>query len=90
MPNGLTEMEADILQKTPEQVRELLGEPVTIAAWKTVDSPPEATAAEVDAFLATQLGEIWVYFNGRVHFSRANVAVRVDEDVTKHLGGNVA
>ena len=86
MANGLTDREAEILGKTPQEIRDLLGDPVKVAAWKTVDSPPELTAAEVEAFLATQLGEIWVYTNGRVHFSRTNIAARVDEDVTKHLG----
>lgn len=88
MSNGLISMQAEIVGKPQEEIRQLLGEPVTTARWKTVDPEPDLTAAEVEQFMAGQLGEIWIYHSGRIHFSRTGVAVEVDEDVTNHLGGD--
>ena len=77
MATRLTDLETQILTKNKAEVEALLGKPVKIGYWTTPASPQGASAAETATFEA-RLDEIWIYFSGRVHFSIAGSAVKVD------------
>jgi hypothetical protein len=85
MADGLSTRRAEIEDKNKDAVRALLGEPVLRTYWKNTLPPPNASAAELSAFLGSTLDEVWVYPNGRVHFSLAGTAIRVDDRADKHL-----
>lgn len=79
MADGLTDLRTQILKKNKAAVEALIGKPVKIRYWKNMPWPPGATAAEIAAFKAKMLDEIWIYFNGRVHFNLAGDAAEVDD-----------
>ena len=79
MAEPLTTQQSQILDKNKTAVQALLGPPVKKEYWKTNEPPPEADAAALTAFKAATLDEIWVYKEGRVHFSLDNIARKVDD-----------
>lgn len=81
MPETLSEMRAQLLDKDKAGVRELLGEPVKVAHWTTAEPPGEASAADIAEFEEKTLDEIWIYYNGRVHFNLAGKAAKVDDKI---------
>jgi hypothetical protein len=85
MADGLTEIEADILTKDKAAVETLLGKPVKVGYWTNTKPPDGADAAAIAAFEAEVLDEIWIYTNGRVHFTMAGTAVKVDDKVDRDL-----
>ncbi len=85
MANGLTEREAEILTKDKAAVETLLGKPVKVGYWTNTKPPEGGDAAAIAAFEAEVLDEIWIYTNGRVHFSMAGTAVKVDDKVARDL-----
>lgn len=85
MADGLSSRRAEIEGTDKDAVRALLGEPLLSSYWKNERPPENATPAEVADFESTALDEIWVYPNGRVHFTLAGTAVKVDDRSDKHL-----
>jgi hypothetical protein len=85
MAEPLTDMQSQILDKDKMAVEALLGKPLKKGYWKTMVPPPDADAAAVAAFKAGVLDEIWIYENGRVHFTLAGKAKRVDDKVRLDL-----
>jgi hypothetical protein len=85
MANGLTEREADILTKDKAAVETLLGKPAKVGFWTNTTPPEGGDAAAIAAYEAEVLDEIWIYTNGRVHFSLAGTAVKVDDKVGRDL-----
>jgi hypothetical protein len=85
MAERLTEIQAQILDKSKEDVETLLGVPVKIGYWKNEEAPEGADAAAIAAFEAESLDEIWIYTSGRVHFTMAGTAVKVDDKVDRDL-----
>jgi hypothetical protein len=83
MAERLIDIEAQILDKTKEDVETLLGKPTKVGYW-TKAKPPEGADATA-AFEAEALDEIWIYTNGRVHFTIAGNAVKVDDKVDRDL-----
>lgn len=79
MAEPLTTRQVEILVKDKAAVEALLGPPLKKEYWKTNVPPPEADAAAVTAFKAATLDEIWIYQEGRVHFSLDNIARKVDD-----------
>lgn len=79
MAEPLTSRQVEILAKDKAAVEALLGLPVKKEYWKTNVSPPGADAAAITAHKAATLDEIWVYKEGRVHFSLDNIARKVDD-----------
>jgi hypothetical protein len=79
MADPLTTRQVEILDKNKAAIEALLDAPTKKEYWKTSEPPPEADAAAVAAFKATTLDEIWVYPQGRVHFSLDNIARKVDD-----------
>jgi hypothetical protein len=79
MAEPLTTRQSQILDKDKAAVEALLGPPVKKGYWKTNAPPPAADAAALAAFKASTLDEIWIYKEGRVHFSLDNVARKVDD-----------
>ncbi|MCU0767858.1 MAG: hypothetical protein MUD07_00180 [Burkholderiaceae bacterium] len=93
MAEPLTTKQSQILDRDKAAVTALLGEPVKIESWKTNEPPPDADAAAVSAFKAATLDAIWIYKEGRVHFSLDNIARKVDDKTRLDLeppGGLVA
>jgi len=93
MAEPLTTQQAQILDKTKPNVEALLGPPKIKRFWKNSAPPLGADAAGIAAFEASQLDEIWIYDNGRVHFSLAGLAKKVDDKVRLDLeppGGLIA
>ncbi len=79
MADPLTSKQAQILDKSKAAVQALLGDPVKKRYWKN-DLPPEgADAPALAQFNASTLDEIWIYTNGRVHFSVDGIARKVDD-----------
>ena len=66
-------------------MRELLGRPEKTRFWKNVRPPADADAAAVAEVARTQLDEIWIYRNGRVHFSQEGKVLKVDNKVDLDL-----
>ena len=85
MAERLTDIEAQIVDKSKADVEELLGKPVKVSYWTNAKPPEGADAAAVTAFEAEALDEIWIYTNGRVHFTMAGTAVKVDDKVDRDL-----
>jgi hypothetical protein len=85
---GLIKMQAQILRKDKAAVRALLGRPVKIGYWTTTTPPQGASAVALAAFSANTLDEIWIYASGRVHFSLAGSAVKVDDKIDPDLPRN--
>jgi hypothetical protein len=83
MADTLTSIEGNIVNKTKAEVEALIGAPLKKRFWKNVRLPEDATAEEIAAFEAEQLDEIWIYTNGRVHFTLAGKATSVDDNVSK-------
>jgi hypothetical protein len=81
MAEPLTSMQAQILDKNKAAVEALLGEPVKKRFWKNAEPPQNADAAALAAFRASMLDEIWIYSNGRVHFTLDGIAKKVDDKV---------
>lgn len=93
MAEPLTTRQSQILDKDKTAVEALLGAPVKKEYWKTNAPPPEADAAALTAYKAATLDEIWIYQEGRVHFSLDNIARKVDDKTRLDLqppGGLVA
>lgn len=93
MAEPLTTRQSQILDKNKVAVGALLGLPLKKEYWKTNEPPPEADAAALTAFKASTLDEIWVYEEGRVHFSLDNIARKVDDKTRLDLappGGLIA
>ena len=85
MSDTLTSIQGSIINKTKAQVEAMLGVPLKKRYWKNVSPPEGATPPEIAAFEAEQLDEIWIYANGRVHFTLADKARTVDDNVSKDL-----
>ncbi len=81
----LTDIEAQIVSKSKAEVETLLGKPLKVGYWTNAKPPEGADAAAVAAFEAEALDEIWIYTSGRVHFTMAGVAVKVDGKVDRDL-----
>lgn len=79
MAEPLTTRQVEILEKNKAAIEALLGPPRKKEYWKTNEPPPEADAAALTAFKASTLDEIWIYQEGRVHFSLDGVARKVDD-----------
>lgn len=79
MAESLMSKQSQILDKNKAAIQALLGEPVAKGAWKTTTPGPDADAAAVTAFNASTLDEIWIYREGRVHFSLDGIARKVDD-----------
>ena len=79
MAEPLTTRQVEILTKNKAAIEVLLGVPAKKEYWKTNEPPPEADAAAIAAFKVATLDEIWVYPEGRVHFSLDNIARKVDD-----------
>ena len=93
MAEPLTSKQSQILDKDKAAVEALLGQPVSIENWKTNEPPPNADAAAVTAFKAATLDVVWIYNEGRVHFSLDGIARKVDDKTRLDLqppGGLVA
>lgn len=79
MAEPLTTLQSQILDKDKTAIETLLGAPLQKEFWKT-DVPPEgADAAALAAYKAATLDEIWIYNEGRVHFSLDDIARKVDD-----------
>ena len=52
---------------------------------RTAKPPEGADAKAVAAYEAEALDEIWIYANGRVHFTLAGTAAKVDDKVDRDL-----
>ncbi|HEX8625690.1 MAG TPA: hypothetical protein VF782_11500 [Allosphingosinicella sp.] len=85
MADALTTIEEQILNQDKAAVEALLGAPVKKRRWKNVPPPPGADAVALAAFEASLVDEVWIYPVGRVHFSLAGLAARVDDDVSRDL-----
>jgi hypothetical protein len=85
MAGTLTDIQANIVNKDKAQVEALLGAPVKKSYWKNAEPPQGATPQEIADFKANQMDEIWIYTNGRVHFTAAGKATSVDDNVLKDL-----
>lgn len=85
MPDTLTSIQGSIINKAKAQVEAMLGAPLKKSYWKNVRLPEGATPQEIAAFEAEQLDEIWIYANGRVHFTLAGKAKIVDDNVSMDL-----
>lgn len=81
-------MQVQILDKDKNAVQALLGVPQKKGYWKTMEPPPEADAATLAAFRASTLDEVWIYANGRVHFTLAGKAKKVDDKFRLDLPPN--
>ncbi len=81
----LTDIQAQIVDKSKADVEALLGKPVKVSYWTNAKPPEGADAAAVAAYNAEALDEIWIYSNGRVHFTTAGKAVKVDDKVDRDL-----
>jgi hypothetical protein len=75
----LSRLRGQLLHKDKAAVRGLLGQPLKIGYWTTTNPPQGASAAASAAFRASTLDEIWIYASGRVHFTLAGSAARVDD-----------
>jgi hypothetical protein len=85
MANHLSSIQNQIVDKNKAEVEALLGKPLKVGHWKNMRPPEGANAAAMATFEATLLDEIWIYSNGRVHFSLAGKALKVDDDVSRDL-----
>lgn len=81
----LTDMQAQIIDKPKADIETLLGKPLKVSYWTNPRPPEGADAAAIAAFEAETLDEIWIYTNGRVHFTLAGTAARVDDKVSRDL-----
>lgn len=93
MAEPLTTRQSQILDKNKADTEALLGPPVKKEYWKTNEPPPGADAAALAAYKAATLDEIWIYQEGRVHFSLDDVARKVDDKTRLDLppeGGLIA
>ena len=81
----LTDRQNEIVDKSKADVEALLGKPVKISYWTNALPPEGADAAAVEAYKKEVLDEIWIYLNGRVHFTMAGVAKKVDDKVDRDL-----
>lgn len=79
MAEPLTSQQAQILDKNKAAVEALLGAPIKKEYWKTNVPPADADAAALAAHKAATLDEIWIYQEGRVHFSLDDIARKVDD-----------
>ncbi len=79
MAERMSEQSAQIVSKAKTAVEALLGKPMTIGYWTTGEPAPGSTPAQIAAFEDGQLDEIWIYTNGRVHFSVSGKALKVDD-----------
>jgi hypothetical protein len=87
--DSLTRIRAQLLRKDKATVRTLLGKPAKIGYWTTTKPPQGADAATLAAFEAATLDEIWIYAGGRVHFTLAGSAARVDDKTDRDLPPNL-
>ncbi len=85
MAERLTDIEAQILTKSKAEIETLLGKPLKVGYWKNQRPPEGADPAAIAAFEAEALDEIWIYTAGRVHFTMAGTAVKVDDKVDRDL-----
>jgi len=81
----LSRIRVQLLRKDKGTVRAILGKPIKIGYWTTTKPPQGADAATVAAFEAATLDEIWIYAGGRVHFTLAGSAARVDDKTDRDL-----
>ncbi len=81
----LTDIQAQIIEKSKADVEALLGKPAMISYWSNARPPEGASPADVTAYNEKALDEIWIYNNGRVHFTMAGVAAKVDDKVDRDL-----
>jgi hypothetical protein len=72
MPNNLTSIQSQILNKHKTAVEALSGQPLRKGYWKKTKPPQGADAAAIAAFESSVLDEIWIYSTGRVHFTLAD------------------
>lgn len=85
MPEMLSSREPELVGKDKEAVKAMLGFPVKTGFWSKAEPPAGLTPDETASFEDQQLDEIWIYHNGRVHFSTAGNARRVDDNVRNDL-----
>lgn len=85
MPDTLTSIRNSLIGKGKTQVEAMLGAPLKKSYWTNMRLPAGATPQEIADFEAEQLDEIWIYANGRVHFTMAGKARSVDDNVSKDL-----
>lgn len=85
MAERLSRIRVQLLRKDKGTVRAMLGKPTKIGYWTTTKPPQGADAATVAAFEAATLDEIWIYAGGRVHFTLAGSAARVDDKTDRDL-----
>jgi hypothetical protein len=81
----LSRIRGQLLRKDKATVRATLGKPTKIGYWTTTKPPQGADAATLAAFEAATLDEIWIYTGGRVHFTLAGSATRVDDKTDRDL-----
>lgn len=79
MAGRMSEQSAQIVSKNKAAVEALLGKPPTTGFWTTPPPPEGASAAAIAAFEDSTFDEIWIYTNGRVHFSISGKALEVDD-----------
>ena len=53
--------------------------------WKKTKPPQGAGAAAIAAFESSVLDEMWIYSTGRVHFTLAGTATKVDDKSDRDL-----
>ena len=85
MADHLSDRRAEIEGKDKAAVKALLGDPVQVSHWTNVRPPEGADAAAVAELHGRLLDEIWIYTSGRVHFTMAGTATRVDDRVAHDL-----
>ena len=85
MAERLTDIQAQIVDKDKAAIETLLGKPLKVGHWKNAKPPEGADAAAIAAFEAKALDEIWIYTSGRVHFTMAGTAVKVDDKIDRDL-----
>jgi hypothetical protein len=85
MAERLTDIEGQILDKSKSDVETLLGQPTKVGYWTKATPPEGADTAAIATFEAEALDEIWIYTNGRVHFTIAGKAVKIDDKVDRDL-----
>lgn len=85
MTEFLSERRAELEGKDKAEVFALLGQPAAVSRWKNVPPPTNVTPAELTDFEETSLADIWVYRNGRVHFSIAGKVLKVDDKYENDL-----
>jgi hypothetical protein len=78
-------IQSQILNKHKTAVEALLGQPLRKGYSKKTKPPQGADAVAIAAFESSVLDEIWIYSTGRVHFTLAGTATKVDDKSDRDL-----